>query len=451
MDNVPPPSKSQIYAKSSRAYPGWWMVVVTAVVSGIGVGFVGQGISVIFKPLAAELGLSRAATSVATGIARMQGGIEGPLTGWMSDKYGPKWVIVTGIGFVVAGLALMNYADSPWQYYVFWGIFIGIGQNLALTIALDKALSDWFVAKRGLAFGIRFAVIGVCQIAAVPVITWLVVSQGWRSTCLIWAVVMAACIPLIFIFVRPRRPEHYGFLPDGYRIKDDGAASGKPDMLAAGLEYAQSFQEHEFTLRQALKTSAFWLMLFSWSCSILVWGGFSVHVVPFLTDMGISETMAGAMLSMLIFFAIPSRFFAGFLADRFSKDRLKYIAALAMFLQAVGLSVFLLHQSVFTAYVLLIFVGFGNGAVTPFRLSMGGRFFGRKAFASILGVGMFINAPLGFLAPVFSGWVFDTTGSYTAAFITFAVLLGLATLVLLFLKPPEYPGKDLTQEYSLVG
>ncbi len=441
MNNVPTPSKSSIYARAARTYPGWWMVIITAVVSGLGVGFVGQGISVFFKPLAAELGLSRAATSVATGIARMQGGIEGPLTGWFSDRYGPKWVIVAGIGFVVAGLALMNYAKSPWQYYVFWGVFIGIGQNLALTIALDKALSDWFVAKRGLAFGVRFTVIGICQIAVVPVVTWLVASQGWRSTCLIWAVVMALGIPLIMLCVKPRRPEHYGYLPDGYRLQNEEAGPGKTDMMAAGREYAQSLQENEFTLRQALKTSAFWLMLFAWSCSILVWGGFSVHVVPFLTDMGISETMAGAMLSMLIFFAIPSRFFAGFLADRFSKDRLKYIAALSVFLQTLGLGVFLFHQSVFTAYVLLILVGFGNGAVTPLRLSMGGRFFGRKAFASILGVGMFINAPLGLLAPIFAGWVYDTTGDYSAAFLTFAVLLGLATLIFLFLKPPVFPEK----------
>ena len=144
---------------------------------------------------------------------------------------------------------------------------------------------------------------------------------------------------------------------------------------------------------------------------------------------------------MMIFCTIPSRFFAGFLADRIRKDHLQYIGATSVFLQTAGLAVFLLHQSVATAYVLLILFGLGNGAVTPIRLSMGGRYFGRKAFASILGVGMFINAPLGFIAPVYSGWVYDATGAYTIAFITYAGLLLCSTIILLLLRPPAAPGE----------
>lgn len=416
------------------------MVIITAILTGTGVGFVSQGISVFFKPLAADLGLTRAATSLATGIARLQGGIEGPLTGWLSDRYGPKWVIVTGIGFVVLGLSLMSIADSPWQYYVFWGVFIGIGQNLALTIAIDKALSDWFIARRGLAFGIRFAIIGICQIIVVPIITWLVIAEGWQTTCLIWAIVMSVGIPLTLIFIKPRRPEYYGLLPDGF-TPTEAKATDEKGMLDAGREYAESFEEEEFTVRQALKTRAFWMMLLPWSCTILVMGGFTVHVVPFLTDMDISPTAAGAMLSMMIFFTIPSRFLGGVLADRIPKNRLQLVASTSIFLQALGLGIFLAHQNIATAYILLILFGLGNGAVTPIRLAMGGRYFGRKAFASILGVGMFINAPLGFLSPIYSGWIFDTTGSYTLAFLTFAGLLVLSSIILLFLRPPKPPGQ----------
>lgn len=423
---------------SFRLFTGWWMVIISAIISGLGIGFIGQGISVFFKPLAAELGLSRAATSLATGIGRLQGGLEGPLTGWLSDRYGSKWVIVVGICFVVAGLALMNFANSPWQYYVFWGVMIGIGQNVALTIAIDKVLSDWFIARRGLAFGIRFAIIGLCQLAVVPVVTWLMLAEGWRTSCLIWAGVMSIGIPATLIFIKSKRPEYYGLLPDGF-VSEAVAASDEKEMLHAGTQYAESFEEQEFTVRQALKTRAFWLMLFAWSCTIIVMGGFTIHVIPFLTDMGISATVAGGMLSMMIFFTIPSRFFAGFLADHLPKDRLQIIAAASVFLQGLGLVAFLLNQSIVMAYVLLILFGFGNGAITPIRLSMGGRYFGRKAFASILGIGMFINAPLGFLSPIYSGWIFDTTGSYTFAFATFAALLMCSALILLFLRPPSTP------------
>ena len=422
----------------SGIFPGWWMVIVTGIISGLGIGFYSQGISVFFKPLAAELNLTRAATSLATGLGRLQGGIEGPLTGWLSDKYGPRWVMVSGLCFAVAGLALMNYISSPWQYYIFWGILIGIGENLALTIALDKALSDWFIAKRGLAIGIRFAIIGVLQVAVVPLVTWLVAAEGWRTTCLIWAGVMSLGIPMSFLFVKPKRPEYYGLLPDGIAYETSGKADAAA-MLSAGMEYAESLQEQEYTVRQAMKTSAFWLILIAWSCTTIVMGGFSIHVVPFLTDMGISQAEAAGMLSLMIFFAIPSRFLGGFLADRFKKEHLQYIGSAAVILQAAGLLVFILEQTPLTAYVLLILFGLGNGAVTPIRLAMGGRFFGRKAFASIIGIGMLMNAPLGMLSPIYAGWIFDTTGSYSIAFISFMVLLLASSVVLLFIRLPEPP------------
>ncbi len=420
-----------------RLYIGWWMVVITAILTGVGSGFIVQGFSVIFKPLAAELSLNRAATSLAAGMARLQGGIEGPLTGWLADRYGAKWIIVVGIGVLVSGLALMNSVDSAWQYYVYWGVMIGVGQNLALTIAIDKTLSDWFVARRGLAFGIRFAIVSLCQMIVVPITTWLVLAEGWRTTCLIWAGVMSLGIPITLIFIRSKRPEYYGWLPDGYTSEE--TPTSKKDILHAGISYAERFEEQEFTLKQALRTRAFWLMVFGWSCSIIVIRGVTVHIIPFLTDMGISEEVAGAMLSMMIFFTIPSRFFGGFLADHVPKNRLQLIAAGSVFLQAVGLLTFFLYQSIATAYILLILFGLGNGAMAPLRLSMGARYFGRKAFASILGIGLFINAPLGFISPIYSGWIFDTTGAYSLAFLTFAILLMMSTIILLSLHPPEFP------------
>jgi cyanate permease len=255
---------------------------------------------------------------------------------------------------------------------------------------------------------------------------------------------MLACIPLTLLFVKSRRPEHYGLLPDGAAHQE----TGREGLLSAGVRYAEQFDEREFTLREALHTRSFWLMLFGWGCSIFVISGITVHVIPFLTDMGISETVAGFMLSMMIFFTVPSRFFSGFLADRFPRNRLQVMAAAAVFIQGAGIGLFLIYPSILTAYALLILYGLGNGAVTPIRLAMGGRYFGRQAFASIIGVGMFINAPLGFISPIFAGWVHDVTNSYTAAFLTFTVVLFAAGAVLLFVRPPRLPERLRVLQYS---
>ena len=75
----------------------------------------------MFKPIAADLGISRAVTSVAASIGRFEGGLEAPITGWATDKFGPKWVIIFGCFLIGIGLILMYFVNSLWAFYVVWG------------------------------------------------------------------------------------------------------------------------------------------------------------------------------------------------------------------------------------------------------------------------------------------------------------------------------------------
>jgi len=423
-----------------RIFFGWWTNLVTGIISGLGNGFYGAGFSVFFKPLAAELGLTRATTSFAAGIGRLESGLQAPLTGWLADRFGPRWVIVVGICIFGTGLALMNFITSLWAYYLVWGFIIAAGNNLALTITVDKALTNWFVSKRGLAFGIRFVLIAIGGMIVLPVVTWLVTTQGWRITCLIWAGVMFAGVPLAWYFVKQKRPEYYGLLPDGAKIKS-GSEADIDSMIYEGVEYAASFEETEFTLRQAMRTPTYWMLIITWACGTIVFGGFNIHCIPFLTDMGIDPAVAAGMMAMMVFFTIPSRFLGGFLADRIRKDRLQFLLAGAFLFQAIGITTFLLNQTVTMVYVFLILYGFGSGASTPSRLMIGARYFGRKAFASIQGTTMLFVAPLSLLAPVYTGWIYDTTDSYITALILFAALAAFATFLVCLLRPPKAPAK----------
>ena len=423
-----------------KIFPGWWTVLVTGITSGLGLGFSSYGMSAMFKPIASDLGLNRAAASLATGVARLQGGLEAPITGWLSDRFGPRWVIIVGLCVICTGLVLMNFINSPWAYYLTWGLTIGIGSNLANTIAIDKALTNWFIKKRGLAFGVRFAIIGICGVIVLPIVTWLVTTEGWRITCLVWAAVMFAGIPFTWYFVKQKRPEYYGLLPDGATTKS-GEEADVDAMIGRGVEYAAGFQETEFTVRQAMRTPAFWLVTISWICVMLILGGFNVHCIPFLTDMGIDPNVAGSMMAMMVFLTVPARFLGGFLSDHVRKERLPFLIAGAFLLQAVGIISFLLHQSITMVYVMLILYGFGSGAPTPLRLAMGGRYFGRKAFASIQGTSMMFGAPVSFIAPIYAGWIYDTTGNYIIAFITFAVLATFAAFLMCLVRPPKPPAE----------
>jgi len=172
-------------------------------------------------------------------------------------------------------------------------------------------------------------------------------------------------------------------------------------------------------------------------------GGFGLHSIPFLTDQGISLTAAGALMGMMIFFTIPSRTLAGLIADRLKKTQLQLLWAAGCLLRALGIGFFLFSQTTAMIYVFLILYGIGTGVVAPLDIIVRARYFGRKAYGSIAGSSSLFTAPFGVVAPIFTGWVYDTTGSYITALIIFASLFVLTAVLLLFVRSPK-PPTDVT-------
>ena len=164
-------------------------------------------------------------------------------------------------------------------------------------------------------------------------------------------------------------------------------------------------------------------------------GGINIHIIPFLTDVGIDRVTAGGMMGLMVFFTIPSRFFSGIAADRVGRNYQNYLMAGAFLIQTVALLILLLGNDTGSVYLFLILYGFSSGACTPLFILILGSYFGRKAFGSIFGSSMAIRAPISLLAPVYSGWIFDRTGSYNDAFISFAVFTAIAALLMCAVRP----------------
>ena len=416
-------------------YFGWRTVVATGIVSGLGLGFYTYGTSALFKPIARELGLNRAATSGATGIGFMVGSLLSPVTGWLVDKFGPKLAILAGVITVAGGLGLMNIIGTSWEYYLVWGVIVGTGANLGMTIAIDKALSNWFIKKIGLAMGVKFALIGFTAAVSLPLISWLISKVGWRGTCLMWAGILVAGIPFILKFVKNERPEHYGLVPDENR-SDPMPPQGPKSSTMRKISFRA---DAELSFREAAGTSSFWILGLSGIAQFFVTTGFNTHCIPFLTELKIDPVIAGSMMGIMIIFTIPSRFLSGILADRIPKHRLNVLMALPCVFLLIGIGTFLINPSALTIYTLLIFYGIAHGLPTPLLIITISRYFGRKAFGIIFGTCIMLMAPAALFSPVITGWVFDTTGSYTIALELFAAASLFALLLLCFLKTPKIP------------
>ena len=423
-----------------KIFFGWWTVLTGGILALWGHGYHSYGFSALFKPIASELGFSRAATSVAASIGRLEGGFEAPLAGWVTDRFGPRLIVLIGVFIMSLSLILMNFIDSLWAFYVVWGVMFGTGFNIAVTLPIDTAISNWFVKKRGAALSIKMIFSGLSGVLVLPLIAWLIVLRGWRMTCVIGGLVMGlVALPLVWFFLKQHRPEYYGLLPDG--ATEEEVATEANRMIDKGIEYAAEVEELEFTIRQAMRTPAYWLLIVVHSVHGLAASAINIHCIPFLTDIGIDPLTAAVMMAIMVAASIPARLISGFLADRFSRSHLRFLLGGAYLLQAVGLTVFLLTQTTAMIYVWFILYGLGMGAAWTLSSPVRARYFGRKAFGSIGGTSMMFLTPIGVAAPIYLGWVYDTTGSYLTGFTLMAGLLVFASVVAPFILPPKPPAR----------
>ncbi len=402
----------------------------------------------MFKPIASELGFNRAVTSVAASATRLEGGFEAPLSGWITDRFGPRGITLIGIFMIGLGLVLMNFVGSLWAFIVVWAGLAGTGVNIGLGLPTQTAVANWFVKKRGLALSIRLALAGLSGVLVLPLVAWLITTQGWRMTCVIGGLVMwLVGLPLAWFLMKPQRPEYYGLLPDGATAEEGTADASR--MVDRGVEYAAEVEEVEFTIRQTMRTPAYWLIIAAQGVHGLVEPVVNIHCIPLLTDLGIDPIKAAAMMAVISLVAIPARLVGGLFADRVKKSHLRFLLMGGYFLEAMGITVFLLSQAEGMIYVWFICYGTGAGVLLAVTSLTRARYFGRKAFGSIMGTSSMFMTPFGVVAPVYAGWVYDTTGSYITAFTLFAALLFSSTIIAFFILPPK-PPKHVTDVHRIV-
>lgn len=408
------------------------MTLVSGLLCLWGYAFAAYGFSALFKPISIELGFSRTATSFASSITRFEGGLEAPVVGWLSDKYGPRIIVLSGVFVAGLGLILMNWVNSLLTFYLIWALLFSTGINTSLGMPTDVAITNWFIKKRGTALGLKRFFSGLSGAIGLPVIAWLIVSYGWRTTCVIGGLVLwVVGLPLVWFFIKAHRPEHYGLLPDG----DDPESEENEN---SGAKDVNETWDMELTSKQAMKTRSFWLIIIAYMFHGALYPVMNIHCIPFLTDKGIEPIRAAAIMSLYITASIPARFFGGLIVDKVGINGIRFIIAGTFLAQCFGVTIFLFNQqSMFVLYTFFIIYGVAMGAAMPMTPVMRARYFGRQNFGVIAGISNFFNMPAGIIGPVAAGWIFDVTGSYEIAFILFAVLLGVAAVTMSMATPPK--------------
>jgi len=185
---------------------------------------------------------------------------------------------------------------------------------------------------------------------------------------------------------------------------------------------------------QALRTRAFWILTIVHMSSSVSIVTLALHLAPKLTDMGMSLSGAGTIVLIYTILALPTQFVAGWLADKMPKPPLIFFFIL---LQGIAIMLIAVTDEIFMALIFAVLYGIGFGGRIPLLTSIRGEYFGRKAFATIMGISQMPNNICMIFAPLFAGFMFDTTGTYFIPFAFFGLLNVLGAFLMLTVKRPQ--------------
>ena len=405
---------------------GWYLVGISSFMLMLMSTTVFQGVGTFFVALERNFGWNRTTLSGAFALSRVEGALLGPLEGWLVDRLGTRRMVI--IGYLIMGLGFIFYSQiqTVWHFYVAY-LAISLGSGIGGWIAFVTLINNWFVRQRALAMSV--AVSGI-QLGGflVLLLAWGIENHDFRLTSLAIGVILILAAVPASRFVR-NLPEDVGLLPDGEPVRRIGMPAATPGR-------AEPDDEVELSPRQALKTVAFWVIAVARLTSVVSIVSLSVHLVPKLTDSGISLITANFVVTVYTFAAFFSGFVAGYLADRTSKVLVLFVC---MLLQALAMTILTVTDSLSMAMVFAVLWGAGFGGRVPLLTAIVGDFFGRKNFGSILGLNMVPSNVAMIFAPLFAGFMYDRTQSYFIPFAVFTVLGFIGAFAILLARQPRPP------------
>jgi MCP family monocarboxylic acid transporter-like MFS transporter 13 len=385
------------------------------------------GFSAFFNPIIAEFKWSAAATATALSLQRTEAGIAGPFVGFLVDRYGARGVMLVGTVITSLGFFYLARIHSLPTFYLAFGI-VALGFSMASMITTTAVVGNWFLRLRSRAMTVAFAGGGMGGIM-VPAIVWGISSFGWRAI-MDWIALITLVIGIPVALIMRHRPENYGYLPDGRQPHTEETAGGDPSSLA---DDSVELEEPDFTVRQILRSVAFWQLTMSMGVVGMVMGTVVVFSIPAMESFGLSSATAGVVVLFLSVFNLAGRFILGFLADKVDKRR---VLAFTYLLIGLGSLAFATIQRPWQIVLFLFLYPPGHGGTVPVRFALLADYFGRRSFGTLVGLTMTLTAVFGIIGPVFTGWMFDVTGSYRMAFIIMGLLVLPTVPVTLMVKQP---------------
>jgi len=398
----------------SRFFYGYIVVIASFFIFFAAFG-IRLSYGVFFMPMSTELGWSNSTTALAYSISAIIEGIFNIIFGGLTDKYGPR-IVTTICGVLIgAGYCLMPFVHSIWQFYLFYGLILGVGMG-GIFAPLIAVITRWFKTRRSVMSGLVISGNGLGLLVVSPLATQLIIREGWRSAFLIIGISVLIIIVVAAQFLK-RDPSLLGLLPDG---RPSTSAQAETPVVS-GLSF-----------RQTLKSYQTWLCFFMFFTMGFYLVGNQIYLVPDAVNAGMSVTNAALILSTFGVMNVVGNFGLGVVADKIGNKRIFFFGFMVLMLS----SLFIVAGNFLASFfIFAIIAGLANGGMTTSMAPLVASLFGLKSIGVIAGLCGFGNTLGQAAGPYVIGNILDRTHNFQAA-LSICIIVAFAGLILLInLKP----------------
>jgi MFS family permease len=411
----------------SGVFYGWWIVAAGAGIQLLTGALLGQAFGAYVVLLREDFGWSKTVLSAASSLREAESGVMGPVQGWLLNRLGPRLVTQAGLVIFAGGFFLFSFVQSLGTFFAAFFV-MSIGASLCGYLTITFAAVQWFERRRATAISLTTAGFAVGGIA-VRLTVQSMEQFGWRETAFLSGVILLV-VGLPLAQLMRFRPSDMGLEVDG-----DPPPKGR---AAGGGELLRMDASHDFTLREAMRTRAFWFVSLGHASALFIVSAMNVHLISHLKEsLGYSLSFASTIAIMLPILFLVGTVIGGPIGDRFSK---RLLVVGCMFGHAGGLLLLAYASNVAMVLAFTVLHGLAWGLRGPQMAAIRADYFGRSSFATILGVSNMIIIVGTILGPVIAGFMYDRTGDYR---IGFDILAGLAAAGSIFFvmapkpSPPE--------------
>jgi len=418
------PLSEQQPAKHRRIFYGYWLVLVTFILLFLAIGCGSYAFSLFVTPLQEALGWGRGQIMAGFTVFFVTMGVVSPLVGRFVDRFGARQVIPLGALIMGLGFVVVSRMSDLYLFYLGY-VLIGTGAAGMGQVPSSTIVSHWFKKRRGTAIGFMAAGLGAGGLIA-PFVGNIIAGSGFRAAYMAMAIIIwAVAIPLGAIVVRTR-PSEMGLYPDGDTTPPTDENGRAKEVTITGI-----------SLHQAMHTRTFWLIVISFFPACFASMGLIQAPVPFLQDIGYPLQTAAAALAAISIGSGIGKVFFGWLCDKIQP---KYAWAIGQTLMAISVLILLTIKgdspvAIIWAYSLLL--GFGVGSWLPTLSMLTSTNFGLLFYGAIFGILNLVQSLGTATGPFFAGAMYDATGTYYWAFVTFGVLFAISIPAILLAKKPK--------------